>query len=117
MGSAVPTLRSCSTHLPVPCWLHPFLWVLHTIHHDQLATNMPSASTTGDTVPVIIKMYRVPEGVTPSLPLISHRHKGCVLLEVQVELQLTLHFQLYNFFLLFNFFLASCSCNFKELIV
>ncbi|XP_047244227.1 tubulin epsilon chain isoform X4 [Girardinichthys multiradiatus] len=51
MGSAVPTLHSCSTHLPVPCWLHPFLWVLHTIHHDQPTTNMPSASTTGATVP------------------------------------------------------------------
>ncbi|MEQ2169610.1 hypothetical protein GOODEAATRI_027028 [Goodea atripinnis] len=47
----VQTDRSCSTHLPVPCWLHPFLWVLHTIHYDQLTTNMPSASTTGDTVP------------------------------------------------------------------
>ncbi|MEQ2163814.1 hypothetical protein GOODEAATRI_034293 [Goodea atripinnis] len=43
--------RSCSTHLPVPRCFHPFLWVLHTIHHDQLTTNMPSASTTGATVP------------------------------------------------------------------
>ncbi|MEQ2213895.1 hypothetical protein XENOCAPTIV_022985, partial [Xenoophorus captivus] len=59
--------RSCSTHLPVPRCFHPFLWVLHTIHHDQLTTNMPSASMTGDTVPVIIKMDRVEEEVIPLL--------------------------------------------------
>ncbi|MEQ2163114.1 hypothetical protein GOODEAATRI_026857, partial [Goodea atripinnis] len=62
-GRCVPNVRtdcSCSTHLAVPCWLHPFLWVLHAIHYDQLTTNMPSASTTGATVLGFLHLYRVP---------------------------------------------------------
>ncbi|MEQ2176672.1 hypothetical protein GOODEAATRI_030372 [Goodea atripinnis] len=31
----VQTDRICSTHLLVPRWLHPFLWVLHAIHNDH----------------------------------------------------------------------------------